>query len=99
MSEALDSSVDAQALQAAVKAMPVHEIDVSQPELYEQDSWRPYFERLRNEEPVHLNRSELFGDFWSVTRFDDIQYVDKHHEIFSSEPSVLLADQPEDYLC
>ena len=32
-----------------------------------------------------------------MTRFDDIQYVDKHHEIFSSEPTVLLGDQPEDF--
>ena len=77
--------------------VPLDEIDVADPELYENDTWRGYFERLRKEAPIHYTRSKNFGPFWSVTRFDDIQYVDKHHDLFSSEPSVLLADQPEDF--
>ena len=28
-------------------------IDVSDPGLYEGDTWRPLFERLRREDPVH----------------------------------------------
>lgn len=78
-------------------SMSLHQIDVADPGIYENDTCYPYFERLRKEDPVHFTNSKDFGSFWSVTRFDDIQYVDKHHEIFSSEPTILLADQPEDF--
>ena len=93
MSEAIDVS----ALEADVANMPLEDIDVADAQLYELDTWRPYFNRLRNEDPVHLNKSKEFGEFWSVTRFDDIQYVDKNHGLFSSEPAILLGDQPEDF--
>jgi cytochrome P450 len=78
-------------------SIPLDQIDVSDPELFEHDTWQGFFERLRREDPVHYQTDSPFGPFWSVTRFDDIQYVDKHHEIFSSEPTVLLGDQPEDF--
>jgi cytochrome P450 len=72
-------------------------LDVSDPSLYQADLHWGFFQRLRNEDPVHHLKESPFGPFWSVTRFDDIQYVDKHHEIFSSEPTILLGDQPEDF--
>ncbi len=77
--------------------IPLDQIDVSDPSLYESDRHWPFFARLRAEDPVHYQKESPFGPFWSVTRFNDIQYVDKHHEIFSSEPTVLLGDQPEDF--
>ena len=55
---------------------PLENIDVSDERLYEQDAWRPYFERLRNEDPVHYQANSPFGPFWSVTRFEDILAVD-----------------------
>ena len=30
-------------------ATPIEQIDVSNPHLYQDDTWRPYFERLRRE--------------------------------------------------
>jgi cytochrome P450 len=78
-------------------AVPLAEIDVSDASLYEADVHWGFFERLRREAPVHYLKDSPFGPFWSVTRFDDIQYVDKHHEVFSSEPTVILGDQPEDF--
>jgi cytochrome P450 len=78
-------------------SIPLDQIDVSDPELFEHDTWQGFFERLRREDPVHYQTDSPFGPFWSVTRFDDIQYVDKHHEIFYSKPRVLLGDQPEDF--
>ena len=77
--------------------IPLDQIDVSDPSLFEDDTLWAYFERLRREDPVHYLQNSNFGPFWSVTKFEDIQYVDKHHELFSSEPSILLADQPEDF--
>ncbi len=77
--------------------VPIEDIDLSDPLLFEHDKCWGYFERLRREAPVHYINSRDFGPFWSVTKYDDIQYVDKHHEIFSSEPTILLGDQPEDF--
>jgi cytochrome P450 len=71
-------------------------IDVSDARLYEQDAWRPYFERLRNEDPVHYQANSPFGPFWSVTRFEDILAVDSNHEVFSSEPTIVIGDLTED---
>ncbi len=78
-----------------VNTLALDEIDVSNPFLFRQQQWQPYFKRLRDECPVHYQKSSPFGPFWSVTRYDDIQYVDKHHELFSSEPIIFLGDRPE----
>ena len=48
----------------------------------------PIYERLRNEEPVSW--VEAVG-LWLVTRWDDVQYIDKNPELFTgeTEPSTL----------
>jgi cytochrome P450 len=76
--------------------MPLADIDVSDPRLYEQDAWRPFFARLRQEDPVHFRADSPFGPFWSVTRFEDIVAVDSDHGAFSSEPTIVIGDRPED---
>lgn len=78
-----------------VSTLALEDIDVSSPFLYRQDRWRSYFKRLRDECPVHYQQNSAFGPFWSITRFEDIQFVDKHHELFSSEPIITLGDRPE----
>ena len=75
---------------------PLEQIDVSDPRLYEQDAWRPYFARLREEEPVHYLADSAFGPFWSITRFEDIVAVDSNHKDFSSEPTIIIGDLTED---
>ncbi len=54
-------------------------------DLFEANVMLPYFERLRAEAPVHWCEDSQFGPYWSITRFDDIKYVDSHHELFSSD--------------
>ena len=78
--------------------IPLAQIDVSNPDLFLHDAWRPYFKRLRAEAPVHYCPQGQFGPFWSVSRFKDIQHVDTHHQIFSSQPTIVLGDSPEDFL-
>ena len=73
-------------------AIPLREIDVSDTTLYANDSWRPYFARLRDEDPVHYCRSSPFGPFWSVTRFNDILSIDGDHERYSAEPVITIGD-------
>ena len=72
------------------------EMDISDPRLLEQDAWRPFFARLRKEDPVHYQASSNFGPFWSITCFDDIVAVDSDHEVFSSEPAIFIGDRPAD---
>ncbi|RLQ22780.1 cytochrome P450 [Seongchinamella sediminis] len=75
---------------------PLDEIDFSDPRLFLEDSWQPYFARLRDEAPVHYQAESPFGPFWSVTRFDDIVAVDSNHQDFSSEPVIVIGDPEED---
>lgn len=78
-----------------VSDLDLTEIDVSNPFLWRQGQWRPYFRRLRDEAPVHFRAESAFGPFWSVTRYDDIVTVDKDFETFSAEPQIILGAPPE----
>lgn len=76
---------------------PLDSLDFSDSRIFEDGTaWMKYFERLRNEDPVHYQAESPFGPFWSITRFEDIQFVDKHHELFSSEPSIVIGDMTDD---
>lgn len=77
-----------------VATLALAEIDVSNPFLYKQKKWQSYFKRLRDEAPVHYQANSPFGAFWSITRYDDIVYVDKNHEIFSAEPVIVIGNPP-----
>ncbi len=68
------------------------DLDVSRPSLYLKDQWRPFFERLRNEDPVHFHEDSRFGPYWSITKFDDIVAVDTNHKQFSSAKGITIAD-------
>ena len=41
-----------------------------------------YYGRIRDEDPVHWN--ELY-ELWVITRHDDVVWMTRHHELFSSE--------------
>ena len=80
-------SIDTMELDTAgkVAAIPIDEIDVARPSLFQQDTIGLYFERLRREAPVHYCRESYVGPYWSITKFDDIMAVDTNHKVFSSE--------------
>jgi len=73
--------------------IPLDELDFSSSRLFESGTaWLPYFERLRNEDPIHYQKDSPFGPFWSITKFRDIQFVDKNNKLFSAEPSIVMGD-------
>lgn len=77
--------------------VPLCEIDVSDPALYEQDTWQPVFARLRREAPVHFCKDSPFGPYWSVTRYADIMEVELDHKTYSSSSErggIQVEDQP-----
>ena len=65
-------------------SMPLADFDVGNPELFRTDSFWPYFDRLRSEDPVHYCKDSMFGPYWSVTRYNDIMEIDTNHGVFSS---------------
>jgi cytochrome P450 len=81
-------------------SLPLDKIDVSQPRLYQDDIWYPYFERLRCEDPVHWCDNGMYGSYWSVTKYHDIMRVDTNQKIYSSDAimgGIVLRDTPVDY--
>ena len=70
-------------------------IDVSDPQLYQDDTWYPYFERLRREAPVHWCRESQYGPYWSVCKYKDIMQVEVNHQIYSSDAAISILDPPE----
>ena len=73
-------------------------LDVSDPKLYQDDTWRPLFARLRRDDPVHYCAASPFGPYWSITRYDDIFAVELDHENFSSSSElggIQVTDQPK----
>ncbi len=80
-------------------AMPIEQIDVSNPFWFQKDTIGHFFERLRRDDPVHYFDSPRYGGFWSVTKYNDIMQVDTSHQIFSSDWSqggIAIADVPMD---
>jgi cytochrome P450 len=81
-------------------AMPLDQIDVSNPRLFQDDVYYPYFARLRREDPVHYRKDGMYGSFWSVTKFKDIMTVETHPEIYSSEAKlggISITDRPIEF--
>src|SRR3954470_20618087 len=93
-----DAALEEAKLSAA--SLSLSEIDVSDPKLYQNDVYFPYFERLRREAPIHYRKDGMYGSFWSVTKFKDIMSVETHPEIYSSEAKlggISITDRPMQY--
>lgn len=76
---------DSAELSRFVAGIPLAEIDVSRPSLFQSDKIGTFFERLRREDPVHYCAESAYGPYWSITRYDDIMAVDTNHKVYSSE--------------
>jgi len=66
-------------------SMPLDQIDVSKPRLFQEDTIGHYFARLRRDDPVHWHENDFYGGFWSVTKYKDIMAVDTRHGVYSSD--------------
>ena len=98
----IDLAADPHQKAASDKAwsIPLDDIDVSQPELFRTDSFWPYFDRLRQQAPVHYCKDSMFGPYWSVTKYNDIMDIETNHSAFSSAASlggITIRDVPNDF--
>ncbi len=78
-------------------SLPLDLLDPARPAAFQQGRELAFFERLRKEDPVHFTAEHEFGPYWSVTRYNDIMAVDTDHEAFSSEPSITIAEEEDDF--
>jgi len=84
----LAADTDQKAARDKARSIPLADIDVSHPELFRTDSFWPYFDRLRQEDPVHYCKDSMFGPYWSVTKYNDIMDIETNHSVFSSAASL-----------
>ncbi len=78
-------------------SLRLDQFDVSDPGLYQSDSWRPYFDRLRREAPVNYIPDSPYGPYWAVSKYKDIMHCEVHHEVFSNEiGGIQIEEQPKD---
>ena len=73
-------------------AMPLEDIDLSHPGIWQANEYLPFLERLRKEDPVHFCKESAVGSYWSVMKYNDIMEVDTSPDIYSSEPSIGIVD-------
>ncbi len=92
-----DAALAFDAAQAEAYATPLDQIDLSLGERFENNTIWPFFERLRREDPVHYTAQSEHGPYWSITRYNDIMAVETNHAAFSSEGSITIFDQDEDF--
>ena len=78
-------------------SMPLEKIDLSHPGIWQANEFIPFLKRLRDEDPVHYCSQSAVGPYWSVTKYKDIMEVDTSPEIYSSEPTIGIIDQFEEF--
>ncbi len=79
---------------APADQLALEDINPFNAHLFRDNRWHGYFERLRREDPIHLNEIETAGRYWSVTKYDDIKAVSSDWETFSSAKGISLGFRP-----
>ncbi len=74
------------------------QIDLSDPAMYQDDTWHEVFARLRRDAPVHYFPDSPHGPYWSLHCYDEIMRVELDHGTFSSASDmggIRINDQPQ----
>ena len=85
-------------LKTLANTVPLENFDPSDPRIYFEDAWQPWFERHRREAPIHRVKDSPYGPYWSVAKYKDIVQVEVNHKIFSSADEVggiMINDAPK----
>ena len=56
--------------------------DVSDPDLYYNDTWQPIFKEMREQAPVNKLGGTPYGEFWNVTTLKAIHHVEALPKVF-----------------
>jgi cytochrome P450 len=66
--------------------------DITDHDVYTRGVPHATFLRLRDEDPVSFTEESDGRGFWSITRYEDVLYVSRHTELFSSAQGIRLED-------
>ncbi len=78
--------------------VPLADVDLADLSVFERQPPWGMFDTLRAEAPVHWNEEHDGGSgFWSITRYEDIEAVDKDPETFTSTKFTNLEEPPEEH--
>lgn len=77
--------------------MPLEEIDLAHPGIWQANEFLPFLARLRRDAPVHYCAHSAVGPYWSVMRYKDITAMETAPHIFSSEPTIGIVDVLPEY--
>jgi len=89
----------------APELLPLEEVDLGSWEFWAQPSEGrdAAFATLRAKAPISRQNSPQLPDFpaqdlehWALTRHEDVWWVSRHPQLFSSWPSIVVADNPEE---
>jgi len=73
-------------------------VDLADLDVFERGEAWAMFDTLRRESPVHWTEEHDGGSgFWAITRYDDIEKVDKDPETFTSTKFTNLEEPPEEF--
>jgi cytochrome P450 len=65
--------------------MSLSHIDLTNPDHFVERTPHDWFSEIRNEDPVHWHKGSTGGEFWCITKWDDLRFVSRNPAIFSSE--------------
>ncbi len=85
-------------LRTLANTVPIEDFDPSNPRIFSEDVWQPWFERHRREAPIHYVKDSPYGPYWSVAKYKDIVQVEVNHKVFSSADEVggiMINDAPK----
>ena len=88
---------DLQAARKDAARLPLARYNMARSGYYVNDTFAPYFARLRAEEPVHFCPESRYGPYWSLTRHADMMWLDANHKQFSSHLNITIDDQDDDF--
>ncbi len=78
--------------------VPLDQVDLADLDVFEKNEAWGMFDTLRREAPVHWNPEHDGGSgFWSITRYDDIEMIDKDPETFTSMKFTNLEEPPAEF--
>ncbi len=76
--------------------MKLSDVNLNDLDVFEKGTPHAWFKLLRREAPVHRHAgADGEEDYWCITKYDDLKYISKNPQLFSSERQGTLLRDPE----
>ena len=79
-------------------SIPLEKYDIAQSALFHTNTMWGFFDRLRNEDPVHYCEDSIeHNPYWSVTKYKNIMEVESNPEIYSSALGISIRENRDSF--